>query len=510
MRTQLMCLALVILPLAGSADDDTIAPPEDGVTIHDRVGFAGGSGVLVADVPDLADLQGPCGTPDGSWTGCISSIRLPSGWTATLYERPHFEGDSLTVTATLSNLAHYPGCDGDWDDCAASIRVQQRLIHHDMAGSSEAHPQDIPDEAGLFIYSQDGLNALRVFGSFRMLSVLDDTPTFHPYDLVPPQVTTGDDHFPSLNSSWTIKMSRFGFDALVGRRSHLFSSALLIRMEVDWKGDDENFRIRHFFLRSEHWLIGQSWSTFNSLAFLPLAVDGRLTGAALGMRTPQVRYYTSGQSWDYQVSLEYRTTTMLKPESLNAISRVVVPDLAGRVAHRTDRSEVAVAGILRPNRLQFPDDDNRVQQLLGYGGLLGLKYRLSARNRLKLTVSGGTGMGTYMADFAWSDIDVAYDPSSLEFENVGVYGAFVALEHDWTKELSSTIGGSYLGAERKDSFPPLQYVDGYKALVNLFYKRPLLDKQIVFGLEVEYAERTNMNGTRNGTTRASVLLYYDF
>ena len=180
------------------------------------------------------------------------------------------------------------------------------------------------------------------------------------------------------------------------------------------------------------------------------------------------------------------------------------------MAHQTDRSEVAVAGILRPNHLQFPDDDNRVQQLLGYGGLLGFKYRLTDRNRLKLTVSGGTGMGTYMADFAWSDIDVAYNPSSLEFENVGVYGAFVALEHDWTKELSSTLGGSYLAAERKEFFPPLQYVDGYKALVNLFYKRPLLNSQAVFGFEVERAQRTNMNGTRNGTTRASVLLYYDF
>ena len=36
---------------------------------------------------------------------------------------------------------------------------RQRLIHHDMAGSSEVNPQDIPDETGLFIYSHDGRNA---------------------------------------------------------------------------------------------------------------------------------------------------------------------------------------------------------------------------------------------------------------------------------------------------------------------------------------------------------------
>jgi hypothetical protein len=343
-----------------------------------------------------------------------------------------------------------------------------------------------------------------------VLGVLDDTPTFHPYDLVPPTIPTGDDNFPSLHSNWTINMSRFGFDALVGRRSHVFSSALLIRMEVDWKGDEEAFRIRHFFLRSKHWLIGKTWSTMNNVSFIPLTVDGRVAGAGVGPRPPQVRYYTAGQNWDYQASLEYRATTMVKPASLDAISRTFLPDLAGRLGHRTDRSEVAVAGILRPNRLQFPDDEHRVQQLLGYGGLLGVRYRLNDRDRVKFSISGGTGMGTYMADYAWSDIDVAYNPSTLEFENVDVYAAFIAFEHDWTKVLSSTIGGSYLGSERKDFFPDLQYIDGYKALVNLFYKRPLLDKQFVVGFEVEYAERTNMNGTRNGTTRTSVLLYYDF
>jgi hypothetical protein len=504
------CLPILILLLASILNADTTGTDEVGVTIYEHTDFGGDSRVLVSDVRDLSDLEGPCGNGNGNWSGCMSSIQLPSGWTATLYERPDFEGESLAVTSSISNLSHFPGCNADWDNCAQSIRVEQQSIHHDLAGSSETSPLDIPDEAGFFVYSHDRRNALRIFGSFRMLAVLDDTPTFHPYDLVPPKIPTGGDYFPSLDSTWTINMSRFGFDALVGRRSQLFSSALLIRMEVDWKGEEERFRIRHFFVRSKHWLIGKTWSTFNNLAFLPLAVDGRLVGGGAGVRPPQVRHYREGQNWDYQVSVEYRDTSMVKPESLNALSRVVIPDVAGRVGHRTDRSEVAVAGLLRPNRLQFPDHENRVQTLLGYGGLLGFRYRLTDQNRVKLSLSGGTGMGSSLADYAWTDIDVAYDPSTLEFENVNVYTAFLAFEHDWTKELSSTIGGSYLASERKDYFPEDKYIDGYKALVNLFYKRALLNKQFVFGFEVEYAERTNMNDTRNGTARMSVLIYYDF
>jgi hypothetical protein len=123
--------------------------------------------------------------------------------------------------------------------------------------------------------------------------------------------------------------------------------------------------------------------------------------------------------------------------SLNAISRIVVPDVVGRVGHRTGRSEAALGAVLRQNRLQV-------------------------------------------------------------------------LEHDWTKQLSSTIGGSSLSSKRKEFFEGSQYIDGYKVLANLFYKRPLQNTQFVFGVEVEYAERTNMNGTRNGTTRVGALVYYDF
>jgi hypothetical protein len=53
------------------------------------------------------------------------------------------------------------------------------LVHHDLAGQSERHPHDIPDKGGLFIYSDDGLKALRIFGSFRMLAVLDNKQNFH-------------------------------------------------------------------------------------------------------------------------------------------------------------------------------------------------------------------------------------------------------------------------------------------------------------------------------------------
>ncbi|MCK5207936.1 MAG: hypothetical protein KAQ79_07945 [Cyclobacteriaceae bacterium] len=36
---------------------------------------------------------------------------------------------------------------------------------------------------------------------------------------------------------------------------------MLFRIELDWKGDNKKFRIRHLFLLTKHWLIGKSWSS---------------------------------------------------------------------------------------------------------------------------------------------------------------------------------------------------------------------------------------------------------
>ena len=135
----------------------------------------------------------------------------------------------------------------------------------DSTGYSEEHPLDISEEAGLFIYSKDGREAIRIYGSFRMLTVWDNKKNFHAYDLTPPTIPTGTDDFHYPNSIWNINMSRLGFDAMIG--SHKLDD-MLIRFEFDWKGDNEKFRIRHLFLRTKHWLLGKSWSSFNNVSLL--------------------------------------------------------------------------------------------------------------------------------------------------------------------------------------------------------------------------------------------------
>ena len=387
--------------------------------------------------------------------------------------------------------------------------IGERVTHSD-SGYGASHPLDIPDDAGLFIYSADGQKALRVFGSFRVLGVLDDRQNFHAYDLNLPQVPTGDDAYEDLNSTWTINESRLGIDALLGggRRER---GAVLMRMEFDWKGTDEAFRIRHLFVRSQHWLFGKTWANLTNVPVMPTTVDGHITSAGLGARPPQIRYYNKVKSLKYQVALEYQVPSLVKPESVEAEGRVVIPALAGSLTLENKVATLVFAGLAKQNRVQFTGEIKEAQNIFGYGGVLAGKLNIGEHTTFKFSLNANVGTASSIADWGYTDIDLIYNPRTGEFENSEVVGGYLAFEHKWSRTLSSTIGIGYLDVRNKDFENDLAFSDGTKPLLNLFY-RPVRSpwKGLVVGTEVEFAERVNKDLSTSDTTRFSVLVYYDF
>ena len=116
------------------------------------------------------------------------------------------------------------------------------------------------------------------------------------------------------------------------------------------------------------------------------------------------------------------------------------------------------------------------------------------------------GIGGY----AFIDIDLAYNPGIQQFENLDVYTVFLGFEHDWLKEFTSALGGSILGSEEKSFFNDGYFRYGNKILTNLFYKPAWETGNLLVGVEIEYAERKNMNTPSNNTIRASTFLIYNF
>ena len=131
-RAATLCAGVVssmLFPGCGS-DLVTLGPtePDQGIVIYIDANFAGSSQAVDVDVTDLANTKGPCSRggegEKPTWRGCVSSVRVFPGWTATLYRDEDFRGRSVTITADTPNLDAIPGpCDGTFNDCVSSIRV---------------------------------------------------------------------------------------------------------------------------------------------------------------------------------------------------------------------------------------------------------------------------------------------------------------------------------------------------------------------------------------------------
>jgi hypothetical protein len=366
----------------------------------------------------------------------------------------------------------------------------------------DGFPTDVRRDRGLFVMSEDRSKGLRLYGSVRMLMVYDDRENFHAFDLNIPQVPTGEADSSDTNTEWNTEETRLGLDVKVAA-----AGGISMKMEFDRKGTNEKLRSRHAYMRTDNWLVGKNWSAFNSLPYLPLAVDGHSTGAAAGPRPDQIKYLNNVGDFRYELALENFQPDINAPATIEVDSRNVYPNFAGNLTYERSWGLVRIAGMAVPNRVR---DDSGSQEELGYAWQLGTRYNLGDRHRIKAHVLGTSGAATYMADFTIDGFDMIYDPRSHTFKNINLKGGAIALEHNWTPVISTTVGGSYMDIDNRSFEEDLAFDNGYKALVNLFYKPKGVLDGLVIGAEVETAGRTNKDDTKSDTVRFSLLTYYDF
>lgn len=104
----------------------------DGVTLYPDSLYRGERVTLGGDVPDLSKLRGPCqkseddDPPASNYDDCVSSLRVPSGWTVTVFRDRGFAGGSATYTADVPDLDVVSGpCRPGFNDCVSSIRASR-------------------------------------------------------------------------------------------------------------------------------------------------------------------------------------------------------------------------------------------------------------------------------------------------------------------------------------------------------------------------------------------------
>jgi hypothetical protein len=285
-----------------------------------------------------------------------------------------------------------------------------------------------------------------------------------------------------------------------------------IRMEWDFRGTNDELRRRQMFLRLQNWVIGKNWTAFNTISYLPLALDYHSTGTHAGLRTPQIKYLNGidlkgSEYWKYHLALEDNKPKIVAPDSVEAKAKNVIPNLAGFIARGGDWGEIRVAGLLAPNRVRFIDG---TRYDLGWGLQSGIRLKLNRSNVFKAHVIGVSGQNSLMADFTPGVTDMVYDPVQNDFENLLSGGTSIGLEHYWTPCLSTTIGGSYVDFDLPNFIDDQFFDHGHKALTNLIWRPKGQLDGVTMGVEWVHASRTDKDGRSTQANRLILAGWYDF
>jgi hypothetical protein len=324
---------------------------------------------------------------------------------------------------------------------------------------------------------------------------------------IPALVPVGD-RDGSFDVDFHVKQSRFNletkttFDGSRQLRAYLEMDFLLSNQGNERVSNSFNPRMRHFFFQTGHWLFGQTWTTFQ-IVILPEALDfiGVPDGTIFG-RQPQVRF-TYGP---WQLALENPSTTVTPHlggiRTLNESGGV--PDLVGRRDLSGDWGKLSVAAIAR--QLHYTENSDSIRESsFGYGLTLGSEMKVFSKDDLKFQVTGGSGLGRYLAlNFA----SAAVLDADSKLHNIDTVCGFIAYRHFWSEQWRSTIDVAAVTVNN-----PTELTgggvnkDAHSVSANLLYSpRP----KLTLGLEYMFARRVLEDDTEGSFNRLQFSARYDF
>ncbi len=265
-----------------------------------------------------------------------------------------------------------------------------------------------------------------------------------------------------------------------------------------------NPALRRAFITWNNWLLGQEWSTFQNLGAIPETLDfvAFPSEGTVFSRQPQIRY-THG---NFAVAIENGETTV---QGLGATGDNQLPDLTARYSFKAGTADLTVAGLLRQVRIDNaalagpPAVPARDDTAIGGGISVSGKVPVGARDDIRFMVTGGEGIGRYLA--LGTATDAVIDAAGNGLETVGVYAGYIAYRHPWNSQLRSTATISYFSDVALSGGGVTKTVQSTS--INLLYS-PVA--KITFGAEYRHAQREVENGDDGALDRLQFSAKYVF
>lgn len=367
---------------------------------------------------------------------------------------------------------------------------------------NEVSPLDIQSDRGIFILSHDHLMQLRILGSVRTLLTYNDRDlssktAFNPYETP----TKGAVNSPNFYMG--ASLSRFGFE--VTRRTKK-AGDIFIRLEMDFNGPNGAFRIRHAYGQFSHLIIGQTWSLFSNVSFMPATVNNGGPIGSSKIRTPQVRYYRRiNKEMRWFAAVEYSNTDFLLPDSLGGSLVQVIPDFTGRVNGDHNKIKWQVSAVI--TTVSGKDSSNAISYSFGFGVNLAVKMKLNKKSDLTASFVTGNSIAHFINMFKDKGEDAAYNTHDNKIEGMLSTAGFITYGRNLPWDLTASLSFGMGAISNKSFQKPSDFNYAYNVLLDAFWA-PIKGARL--GLEYAFGERFDINNERGLANRVSLLMYYDF
>lgn len=374
----------------------------------------------------------------------------------------------------------------------------------DTLSSKDVHPQDTPENSGLVIESKDKNLSMRFYGSARVYGSYDFNGLQGGTGFALGEIPVQEEDKNEETFYMTANVTRLGIE--VKRKT--FVGNTLIRVETDFNGPNNNFRIRQAYGQTSHFIVGQTWTNFSDIETLPLTVDVDGPPTAVTTRPVLIKYYLDfDPGWRFRASIESPSAEIYIPDSLSVeeVSQNY-PAVATNIKKDWKAFQIKFAAILNPISVRNLSGDRA--SLIGQGAFLSMNGDLSSGSALKFQGLLGKGIASFLNLGNNAAYDVVLDPNNGEYQLTSCYGGFVAYNQVVIERyLDIDIVYGLVKLKMEDYFPDESFKVGEYIALNAFFSPPELFR---LGIEYTYGLKKNKSGKSGNANRFAFTFYYTF
>jgi hypothetical protein len=277
-------------------------------------------------------------------------------------------------------------------------------------------------------------------------------------------------------------------------------------IETDFAGASRTSRLRHAFLQTNHFVVGQTWSTFSDPEADTIGIDFEGLNAISRFRQPLFRWTPNGTSARYQwaFAVENPVPDLTGAEGLN-----FTPDFIARLKYQpgvkrglalyTDHVQASL--LVRQLRGETSSQSGVALVTGGIGGNISgvLVPRWDADDRIKFAANAGSGIGRYITDLSsLGGQDAVYDPVQVSLRALPVASGYFGYEHAWSRVFTTALTYGVVNVSNPDTQLEDALHRTQRTSINLMWN-PVPFVDIV--VEFLAGTRVNKNGQRASSSQ---------